>query len=146
METNRLIAGLRQTGAKITAQRVAICEWLENNDSHPTAADVYAALQSSFPTMSLATVYNTLSLLATQDLIHEIGTAEDGSTRYDAQTDAHINLMCIRCHKVVDVEQPNLTFFKQIGPEHGFDLTDISIVVHGICADCKEKEKENSPK
>lgn len=140
METNRLIAGLRQTGAKITAQRVAICEWLEGNDSHPTAADVYGALQSSFPTMSLATVYNTLSLLASQDLIHEIGTAEDGSTRYDPQTEAHINLMCIRCHKVVDVDQPDLTFLEQIGPDYGFDLADISIVVHGICADCKEKE------
>ena len=86
---NPLIDGLRHAGAKLTAQRLAVCDWLYGNESHPTAADVYQALSEQFPTMSLATVYNTLSLLAELDLIHEVGSADDGSTRYDPKTAPH---------------------------------------------------------
>jgi Fur family peroxide stress response transcriptional regulator len=133
---NPLISGLREAGAKLTAQRLAICNWLRGNDSHPTVADVYQALCDDFPTMSLATVYNTLSLLTELDLIHEVGTADDGSMRYDPKTAPHINLACRRCGRIIDVDGVDLSHFEQLAPEYGFKVADVNIVLHGVCAEC----------
>ena len=51
-------------GCTVTAQRRAILAFLDGNQSHPTAAAVFAAVTQDFPMASRATVYNTLSLLA----------------------------------------------------------------------------------
>ena len=75
LEDNPLIDGLRASGAKITAQRIAICNWLLNTNTHPTANAVYEAIRDDFPTMSLATVYNTLSLLEGLGLLHQVARA-----------------------------------------------------------------------
>lgn len=135
---NPLVEGLRQAGAKMTAQRLAICEHLADSDDHPTAADIYEALQPEFPTMSLATVYNTLSLLADLDLIHEVATAPDGSTRYDPHTAPHLNLICTNCHRIVDVDDVDLSQLRQLSSAHGFAVADVNVAVHGLCAACQQ--------
>ncbi len=138
IQDNPLIEGLRAAGAKITAQRIAICNWLYGNHSHPTAAAVYEALRDDFPTMSLATVYNTLSLLEKLDLIHEIGRASDGSARYDADTEPHLNLVCTVCERVIDIpDVVDSSELERAAAEHGFQIHDASFVAHGICADCQ---------
>jgi Fur family peroxide stress response transcriptional regulator len=138
---NPLVRGLQRSGAKITAQRLAICEWLYESDRHPTAHDVHEALHEAFPTMSLATVYNTLSLLERLDLIHEVGRAEDGSVRYDPDTRQHINLVCRRCGRIVDLPLVDLAEIEYLTQAHGFQMNDISLVVHGTCAECQKKEE-----
>jgi Fur family transcriptional regulator, peroxide stress response regulator len=139
MQDNPLIDGLRAAGAKMTAQRLAICRWLHGNDSHPTAADVYQALRGDFPTMSLATVYNTLSLLAELDLIHEVAKAEDGSSRFDPNTAPHLNLICTHCQQIIDVEDVDLSHVEQLPPLYGFAVADINVLVHGLCANCQQQ-------
>ncbi len=52
----------RETGLKLTPQRLAILEYLDGNTSHPSAEDIYISVKEKFPTMSFATVYN-LSLI-----------------------------------------------------------------------------------
>ena len=51
---------LKSTGVRITPQRHAILEFIIQSMSHPTADDIYKALESKFPSMSVATVYNNL--------------------------------------------------------------------------------------
>jgi Fur family peroxide stress response transcriptional regulator len=138
---NPLVRGLQRSGAKITAQRLAICEWLYESDLHPTAHDVHDALHEAFPTMSLATVYNTLSLLERLDLIHEVGRAEDGSVRYDPDTRQHINLVCRRCGRIIDLPLVDLAEIEHLTQAHGFQMDDISLVVHGTCAECQKKDE-----
>ena len=140
--TNSLIKGLKDSGAKLTAQRLAICDWLHNNADHPTAADTYDALSVQFPTMSLATVYNTLSLLVDLDLIHEAGTAGDGSTRYDPKTAPHLNLVCTHCHEIIDVDEVDLSAFKELARQNGFNVTGIKVMIHGLCGDCQQEASE----
>lgn len=142
MIENPLIQGLRKAGAKLTAQRLAICNWLYGNTSHPTAADVYEALRHDFPTMSLATVYNTISLLADLDLIHEVGPAEDGSTRYDTNTTPHVNLVCRHCNTIIDVLDVDLSALATLGPSYGFEVADVNVVLHGLCAACRAEMQQ----
>ena len=62
----------KSLGLKLTPQRLAILEYLENNRSHPSAEDIYNALKPRFPSMSFATVYNTMEVLVKKGLVKEI--------------------------------------------------------------------------
>ena len=135
---NPLIDGLRASGAKITAQRIAICNWLLDTNTHPTATSVYEAIQDDFPTMSLATVYNTLSLLEDVGLLHKVARAEDGSVRYDHATTPHINLVCTRCGKIIDLHNLDLTPLARSSATLGFRLQNSNLTAYGLCADCRQ--------
>ena len=54
---------------KLTPQRLAILDCLDENTSHPSAADVFRAITLNFPTMSIATVYNTLETLKEKGIV-----------------------------------------------------------------------------
>jgi Fur family peroxide stress response transcriptional regulator len=139
---NPLVQGLRAANAPLTAQRLAICEWLGGSPDHPTVADIHSALSANFPTMSLATVYNTVGLLAELGLVTEITTAEDGSVRYDPRPEPHVNLICRRCGRVIDVLDVDLSALERIAPAYGFEPQGVDVVVRGICADCQRAEAE----
>jgi Fur family peroxide stress response transcriptional regulator len=139
-QDNLLIDGLRAAGARITAQRIAICRWLEGNDRHPTASNVYAALNGQFPTMSLSTVYNTLSTLVDLNLLHEVGPAPDGSMRYDPNTQPHLNLVCTRCGRIIDAQEAAPAVIGEVASRYGFTAAECSIVIYGTCPDCQHAE------
>ena len=67
---------------KLTPQRLAILRFLEKNREHPSAADIYKAVSREFPTMSLATVYNTLKVLKRTGNISELSIDSD-KKRFD---------------------------------------------------------------
>lgn len=135
LEDNPYIASLRDAGAKITPQRIAICQWLTTPDIHPTASEVYEALSPRFPTMSIATIYNALRLLSSMGLIQEIASAVDGSTRYDPDTAVHMNLVCMECDRVtnsyidVGISEPPY----KIGE---FTVEKVNLLAYGVCASC----------
>jgi Fur family peroxide stress response transcriptional regulator len=138
MQNNPLIQGLQSSGATITAQRIAICKWLYENHMHPTVADVHTALHDTFPTMSLATVYNTLSLLETLGLIYQVGLSPEGTKRYDVNTKRHINLVCQNCGKILDVyDDELLNKVAQTMKALGFQAQEV--IVHGLCTDCESQ-------
>jgi len=59
-ELQDAVERLKQSGVRITPQRFAVLEFLVNAKSHPTADEIYKALEGKFPNMSVATVYNNL--------------------------------------------------------------------------------------
>jgi Fur family peroxide stress response transcriptional regulator len=58
-----MLADLKRAGLKLTPQRIAIVRELDGDETHPTAQELYERLLPAFPTMSFATVYNTLAAL-----------------------------------------------------------------------------------
>lgn len=103
-----LIERLRDSGYRLTPQRLALIHVLAEDGSHPSAEQVYTRLRGAFPTMSLATVYNTLDVLVglgealTLDL-------SDGGTRYDVKRPvAHPHLVCRSCGRVEDLDLPGV--------------------------------------
>ncbi len=97
-----LVSSLREEGFRITPQRVAILDYLLGTDDHPSAEYIHKIIQKKYPMVSLSTVYKTLDLLREKKLVSEIEV--DGESRFDAQTDAHINLVCMNCGKIDDVD------------------------------------------
>ena len=66
-------------------------EYLERVDTHPTADEVYHAVRTRIPRISLATVYNALEALVAARLAAKL-THGDGAARYDCRGDSHYHL------------------------------------------------------
>ena len=62
---------------------------------------------------------------------------------YSLRVPGHIHhLICIRCHKKVDISAcPLSAFEKQVAAETGFELVGHRLELYGLCRDCQEKEK-----
>jgi Fur family peroxide stress response transcriptional regulator len=137
-EQTVLTEALHKAGLRLTPQRVAICNLLANTDRHPTAQMIYDQLRPHFPTLSLATVYNTLETLVEIGAINSLGAAGDESVHYDADTSPHINLACTSCHRVIDLPS---RFVKELDKEvvesSGYQIVGARVLYYGLCPECQ---------
>ncbi len=137
----QMVSALRQGGLRLTPQREAICRELAGDESHPTAQDLYEQLKPRFSSLSLATVYNTLQIFVEQGLIHDLGSAGDGTVHYDADPFPHVNLVCTRCHRIEDLAQPGLqAIANEIDQTSGYRVQGARIVFYGVCKQCQSLE------
>src|SRR3974390_980081 len=107
-ETERaatMLRDLKRAGLKLTPQRIAIVRLFAEDASHPTAQDLFERLQPGFPSMSFATVYNTLDALAKAGLagIVRLPGKRGDAARFDPNTSAHHHAVCDGCGSVVDI-------------------------------------------
>lgn len=145
MAESRLVERLRHQGIRLTPQRLAVYRALVNTDQHPTAAMLYDELQGQIPSLSPATVYNTLQVLVDNGLVHEIGDAGDGSTHYDADLTPHVNLICRQCQRIIDYHDPRLAGLEtMVGEGSGFTIQGARLVYYGLCPECARVEQGNS--
>jgi Fur family peroxide stress response transcriptional regulator len=97
----RMLADLKRAGLKLTPQRIAIVREIADDLSHPTAQALFERLRPAFPTMSFATVYNTLDALAGCHLTGSLNLG--GAVRFDPNTEPHHHAVCDACGMVVDI-------------------------------------------
>ena len=69
-------------GLRNTSQRRAVYDYLCQTDSHPTARQIYQKLKPDHPTLSLATVYNTLDLLVALRHMPYLGARNTAARRH----------------------------------------------------------------
>ncbi|MGJ9385150.1 transcriptional repressor [Salipaludibacillus neizhouensis] len=144
MENHRLedaLLSLKSTKVRMTPQRHAILEYLLSARSHPTADDIYKALETKFPNMSVATVYNNLRVFKEVGLVREL-TYGDSSSRFDSNTTDHYHVICQDCGKIVDFHYPGLDEVETLA-EHvtGFKVTDHRMEIYGECPECQNHQK-----
>ena len=128
---------LKNMGLKHTPQRLAILDYLEGNKEHPSAEDIYTAVSKKFPTMSFATVYNTIDALKKCDRVLEI-TIDSSKKRFDPFTEPHHHLMCVKCKRIVDIHSDYKLPLSNNDKE-GFEIIGNHIEFYGICPECKKK-------
>jgi Fe2+ or Zn2+ uptake regulation protein len=131
-----MLAELKRSGLKLTPQRIAIVRELAGDETHPTAQDLFDRLRAAFPTMSFATVYNTLDALATHGLLGALRLG--GAVRFDPNTSAHHHAVCDRCHTVVDLpaEPLDAVTSRRLGRQTGFRVSVEERTYRGLCARC----------
>ncbi len=130
---------LKESGVRITPQRHAVLEYLLNSTIHPTADEIYKALEGKFPNMSVATVYNNLRVLREIGLVREL-TYGDSSSRFDCNTSEHYHIICQDCGKIVDFHYPSLEEVESLAEQvAGFDISHHRLELYGICNECKSK-------
>jgi Fur family peroxide stress response transcriptional regulator len=127
----------RDLGIKLTPQRLAILNYLQDNKSHPTAEDIYKIVTRKFPTMSFATVYNTMEALREKGCINEL-TIDPCKKRYDPDTSPHHHLICTECSEIVDIFKDfKLGLKKEM--TNGFQLNGNHVEFYGYCSNCQER-------
>lgn len=105
--TERIMEEFRKKSFRATPQRIAIAQVVLNSKDHPTAEQVYQAVKKKYPTLSLATVYQTLNLLTKINMLQELGFNE-GTSRYDPDTSPHINIICRNCGEIQDYQAESI--------------------------------------
>lgn len=127
---------LKSTGVRITPQRHAILEFLIQSMIHPTADDIYKALENKFPNMSVATVYNNLRVFREAGLVKEL-TYGDSSSRFDFVTNDHYHIICDACGKIVDFHYPGLDEVEHLASHvTGFKVNTHRMEIYGTCPTC----------
>ena len=134
-----MLHDLKRAGLKMTPQRLAIVKLFAGDESHPTAQDLYERLRGEFPTMSFATVYNTLDALAAAGLSGTLRLG--GAARFDPNVEAHHHAVCDRCGAVRDIPAetlaPSSATVRQLQQKAaGFSVRAVERVYRGLCAKC----------
>ena len=134
---------LKKAGLKATAPRVKIFEVLERNKhSHMSAEDVYKALLDEGEEVGLATVYRVLTQFETAGLVtrHHF---EGGHSVFELdQGEHHDHLMCVKCGRVDEFVDNVIEKRQQaMAQELGYEMTDHTLTIYGICGDCQSRSK-----
>jgi Fur family peroxide stress response transcriptional regulator len=140
-DLQQLTHTLQRAGMRLTPQRMAICKLLVETEEHPTAAEIYAQVRAQFPSLSLATVYNTLDALVSLGAVNVLGHAGDDHVHYDADMEPHVNLACVRCHKIVDIPSEHVHHLdSEITQASGYKLLGARVLYYGLCPDCQSEK------
>lgn len=146
----KMLAGVRAAGLKLTPQRMAIVKELASDETHPTAQEIFDRLRPGLPTMSFATVYNTLGALSEAGLCAAMSLAP-GSGRFDPNMTPHHHVVCDVCGAVRDVpsaaalsdvsqEATAARAVAQVAP--GFDVRSVERIFRGVCASCNRGSRK----
>jgi Fe2+ or Zn2+ uptake regulation protein len=127
-----------QGGARaLTPQREAVLQVIRESENHMTASEIFEAARRLLPSISYATVYNSLKYLKDTGLVHEISFG-NGASRYDRETERHDHAICTSCGKLVDFD---LTITNDLvraaARKTRFLPESIHLTLRGLCADCK---------
>ena len=141
MKNLNVLEKMHSAGLRATPQRIAICDLLMSSDQHPTANDIFDRLKPDFPSLSLATVYNTLDTLVGVGLVNAIGSIGDDRVHFDGNLSPHINLACTKCQKIIDTHSDCVDELDaEIIKNSGFEINGSRILYFGTCPDCLRKQ------
>ncbi len=128
------ISRLKESGTKITAQRIAILKRLEGRKDHPSAEQIYQELKRDFPTISFATIYSTALLLAEKKLI-QILTVDDKRVNYDPDPEPHGHFRCTACGHIEDIPiTESLVETLKMGQDSS--VSSVQLYMYGLCPSC----------
>jgi Fe2+ or Zn2+ uptake regulation protein len=125
------------TGPHLTPQRQAVFQVIQEREDHPTASEIFEAARRRLPTISYATVYNSLHYLKEAGLVLEINFG-DSASRYDRETHRHDHAICNGCGKLVDFDLPDADKLMQAAAQRSrFQAESVHLTLKGLCPDCQ---------
>lgn len=101
--TERFEASIRRAGLKLTQQRIEVFREVARAGDHPDIEMIFKSVRVKMPTVSLDTIYRTLSLFTDLGLVTTVRPPGDRG-RYDARTDLHHHFSCAQCGAIRDLE------------------------------------------
>jgi Fe2+ or Zn2+ uptake regulation protein len=129
----------RVSRENLTPQREAVLRAVRAGAEHLTASEVFEAARKILPTISFATVYNSLRFLKQNNLIAEINFGS-GASRFDSVTARHDHALCVKCGKLVDLKLDlSNELINLAATRSGFEPQTIELTLKGLCDNCRAK-------
>lgn len=129
---------LRKAGLKVTLPRLKILELLEKSPQrHMSAEEMYKALLDQGEEIGLATVYRVLTQFETAGLVSRLHF-EGGHSVFELdEGEHHDHMVCVKCGKVTEfVDEVIERRQDRIAGDAGWEMTDHSLYIYGVCPDC----------
>jgi Fur family ferric uptake transcriptional regulator len=133
---------LRKAGLKVTLPRMKILDILEASSSrHHSAEDVYKALLDIGEDIGLATVYRVLTQFEAAGLVkrHHF---EGGHSVFELNEGSHHDhILCVKCGRVDEfIDETIEQRQRAIASELGYEMTDHSLYMYGVCRQCRDRQ------
>lgn len=140
-------ADLKTMGLKVTVPRLKILDLFQKlsesrevGKRHLSAEEVYKLLLNENSDIGLATVYRVLTQFENAGILvrHHF---DEGRATYELQEGRHHDhIVCVRCGKVEEFVDPEIEKAqRQVATRLGYEMTDHSLVLYGVCKECREK-------
>lgn len=133
--TEKMTAALRKAGIRVTRQRIALLSVLAEADDHPDAVELHERAKRIEPTVSLATVYRTLSVLEEGGVVHR-HSFEGGGARFEtSHEEHHDHILDVDTGEVIEFQSDKIEQLQdEIARELGYD-----VVHHRLELYCRKK-------
>src|SRR3569623_3318921 len=146
MDADAIKRSLAGSGLRSTPQRYAVMAFLMEQGGHPTAAEIFEAVNRADPRSSRATTYNNLRDLVEAGLVREVAV-EGRAARFDAKLMRHHHFICDRCGGVEDIEWDDVArpAPRSLGARV---LRECELIFRGLCSGCARRRfgPKNHPK
>jgi Fur family transcriptional regulator, peroxide stress response regulator len=125
---------LAESGMRCTPQRYAVMAFLLGQGGHPTAVEIFEAVNRVDPRSSRATIYNNLRDLVQAGLVREVAV-EGRAARFDVKGIRHHHFICDRCSTVEDMDWYDVprpaaaSLGKRV-------LRESELIFRGLCTKC----------
>jgi Fe2+ or Zn2+ uptake regulation protein len=138
MDAEAIKRSLDSSGLRCTPQRYAVMAFLMEHHGHPTAAEIFEAVNRADPRSSRATTYNNLRDLVEAGLVREVAV-EGRAARFDVNGLQHHHFICDRCGNVED-----LAWFDVPKPAPGSlgerIVRGSEVIFRGFCTECARQQ------
>ena len=131
---------LKSAGLKVTLPRLKILEILEKSSNHHlTVEDIYRALIEKNQEINVATIYRVLSQFEESGIVNKLNFENNQAVYELSNVEHHDHLVCVKCNTIIEFQDDVIERHQlQIANKYGFQLTDHSLHLYGLCKTCKE--------
>ena len=136
-DIEKVVSRFRESGLKITPQRVSIFKLLQGNRDHPSAEDIYRLVLKIHPSISFTTVYKTLQTLRDMGEIQEIAIDPERA-HFDPIIEEHAHTFCRSCRTISDLDEEQENTLASFIPRTGsFQVHNVQMHFVGLCGECR---------
>lgn len=134
-KTEKMTAALKKAGIRVTRQRIALLGVLADADDHPDAVELHLRAKAIEPSVSLATVYRTLTVLEEQGVVHR-HAFEGGGARFEtSHEEHHDHILDVDTGEVIEFQSDKIEQLQdEIARELGYE-----VVHHRLELYCRKK-------
>jgi len=140
-----LLTQVEARGIRLTAQRRALIEIMQEASAHLDAANLLELARKRDPNINRATVYRTIELLKRLGMIDELDLMHLNGEKhyYEVKTQQdHLHLACFGCGEIREFATPTFERLRQeIGVKNDFQIQVVRLEVGGLCSACAAKNE-----
>jgi Fur family ferric uptake transcriptional regulator len=148
LKRHDLLQEAAQQGIRLTAQRRALIETIQDAKSHLDAESLLHMARKRDPNIDRATVYRTLELLKRRGMIDELDLMHLNGEKhyYEVKTQKdHLHLACFGCGKIEEFATPTFERLKrEIAEKNDFSIQVMRLEVGGLCEQCAAQREASA--